>query len=273
MEHDLIFDAPHLIATAVVGLFAGVLGGLAGIGGSMVMLPALHFIYGDEPASVHHMYMAAAMTVNILVSVPAAVRHHRAKAIRTDLLPTLLVSTAIAIVAGVLIGNMVPGDRLKHLLAAFLIAYCTFNLIRLIRNAPDHAPEDERTGSGNLTVSGAGTGLVGGLLGLGGGVLLVPMLQMLCRVPLRKSIATSSAVICMTAVVGAGLKLSSLPRLGQSPGAALALALAMGPTAVIGGSLGARLTHVLPIRTVRIIVTVLLAIVAARLAGVDELFR
>jgi uncharacterized membrane protein YfcA len=107
---------------------------------------------------------------------------------------------------------------------------------------------------------------MGGLLGLGGGVMLVPLLQLLCRVPLKKAIATSSAVICATALVGAGLKMGSLARLGQSAGAALALALAMGPTAVLGGAIGAKLTHALPVRAVRVVVTVLLGVAAWRLA-------
>lgn len=255
------------MATGIIGLLAGLLGGLAGIGGSMVMLPALHLVFGDEPASVHHLYMAAAMTVNILVSFPAALRHYRARALRVDLLPLLLVSTGVAIIVGVLIGNLIPGDRLKLALAGFLGVYCLFNLVQVIRDVPEHELHEERTGQRNLIISGSATGMIGGLLGLGGGVLLVPMLQMLCRVPLKKSIATSSAVICMTAIVGAGLKLASLPA-DQSAGEALLLALAMGPTAMIGGTLGAKLTHVLPARTMRIVITILLAVVALRLAEV-----
>lgn len=256
----------NMLQTGGIGLGAGLLGGLAGVGGSMVMLPALHLVFGDRPDSIHHLYMAAAMTVNIAVSLPAASRHRRQGAVRSDLLPTLLISTGAAIVLGVLVGNLIRGDRLKLILAGFIGVYCLFNLVRLIRNPPEHPPEHERTGTGMLVLSGGLTGFAGGLLGLGGGVLLVPMLQMACRVPLRQSIATSSAVICLTAIVGAGLKLASLPGLGQSPWAALALALAMAPTAVLGGHLGAHLTHALPLRLVRAIVTLLLMVAASRLA-------
>ncbi|MCC6322287.1 MAG: sulfite exporter TauE/SafE family protein [Phycisphaerales bacterium] len=272
-EPALLFDLPHILGVAVVGLIAGVLGGLAGVGGSMVMLPALHFLYGDEPESIHHLYMAAAMTVNVMVSLPAALRHHRARAVRTDLVRVLAIGTTVAVIAGVLLGNLVAGDRLRLCLALFLGVYCLSNLVRLVRNHPEHAAEDERTDAPRLAISGVSTGLIGGLLGLGGGVVLVPMLQFLNRVPLRNAIATSSAVICITAVFGAGLKLASLSRLGQSPGTALALALAMAPTAVIGGTLGARLTHTLPIRSVRIVITALMLVVAARLADLPELFR
>lgn len=249
-----------------IGLVAGVLGGLAGIGGSMVMLPALHWVFGEKSPNTHHLYMAAAMTVNVFVAFPAAIRHHRNGVVRKDLLGALLPATLVSMVVGVLAGNMFKGDHLKIGLAVFLLAYCSFNVWRLMAKKGIDA-DGQRTTRTRLLVSAALTGFVGGLLGLGGGVMLVPALQMLCRVPLKQAIATSSAVICVTAIVGAGLKLATLP-VGEPARDALLLAAAMAPTAMIGGVLGAQLTHVLPTRTVRLLVTVLLLVAAARLAGV-----
>ena len=261
------YSLPILLAILAAGLGAGVIGGLAGIGGSLIILPALHAILGDEPASVHHLYMGAAMVVNVAVSFPAALRHARSGAIRRDLLPALFAWTAFAIIAGVLVGNRFSGDALRHILAGFILIYCIFNLVRIARRIEDHPPEAERTGRANIALSGSFTGFIGGLLGLGGGVMLVPMLQMLCRVPLRSSIATSSAVICMTAVIGAGLKLATLSGEGQSWTAALGLAALLAPTAMIGGVIGASLTHALPINAVRAAVTIVLLASAAKLAG------
>ena len=256
-----------ILEIGLVGLIAGVIGGLAGIGGSMVMLPALHFLLGEPRHSTHHMYMAAAMTVNAAVSFPAALRHHRSGAVRFDLLPPLLLSTAVFIVIGVLSGNLFTGLTLRYALAIFIGAYCVHNTLRLIQGPRPPAPELERTGRTRLALSGAATGFVGGVLGLGGGVLLVPMLQVLCNIRLRQAIATSSAVICMTAIVGAGVKLSTLGREGESARDALLIAAALAPTAIVGGVIGATLTHRLPVRAVRAIVTVLLLAAAARLAG------
>jgi len=253
-----------ILATVGLGVLAGLLGGLAGVGGSMVMLPGLHMIFGDEPSTVHHLYMAAAMTVNVAVALPAALKHHAAKAVRTDLLPPLIASTLAGIVVGVLVSNLFDGNVLRYLLAAFILAYCAMNLRRLLIGHVEPAA-DARTTVGRLAFSGAATGFVGGLLGLGGGVLLVPMLQVLCRVSLRQSIATSSAVICVTAVVGAGLKLATLHEHAQSWTWALTLAALMAPTAIVASLVGAGLTHSLPIKTVRAAITVLLMIVAVRL--------
>lgn len=251
----------------VIGLAAGVLGGLAGIGGSLVILPALHLFLREQSPNTHHLYMAAAMTVNIAVSLPAALRHHRMGAVRLDLMRTLLVSTLVFMVVGVLVGNMVSGDRLRLFLAGFLLLYCLFNLWRVISGTPETGREFERATRGRLLFSGGCTGFIGGLLGLGGGTMLVPMLQMLSKVELRQAIATSSAVICITSVVGAGLKLVTLGSLGESVRNALLLAGIMTPTAMVGGVIGASLTHALPVNAVRVIVTSLLLASAARLAG------
>lgn len=249
---------------AVIGLAAGVLGGLAGVGGSMIMLPALHWLIGDEPASIHHLYMAAAMTVNIAVSLPAAWRHNASGAVRHDLVPRLAIATVIAVVVGVSISNLVQGDFLRLLLGVFLLTYCAFNLWRLRRPEPT-ASARECSGTRNLAISGGATGLVGGLLGLGGGVMLVPLLQMLCRVPLKQAIATSSAVIWMSAIVGAGVKMATLHTVGQNWTDAALLAGLLTPTAIAGGIIGAALTQRLPTRTVRIVVTALLIVAAIRL--------
>jgi uncharacterized membrane protein YfcA len=251
----------------IIGLAAGILGGLAGVGGSMIMLPALHWVFGEKSAHTHHMYMAAAMTVNVFVAFPAALRHHRNGAVRKDLLGALVPMTIVSMLVGVFTGNLFDGGALRIGLALFLLAYCSFNVWRLMAKKGIDA-DGQRTTRPRLLISAAMTGFVGGLLGLGGGVMLVPALQMICRVPLKQAIATSSAVICMTAIVGASAKLASLPSLDQSVGGALLLAGAMAPTAMIGGVLGAQLTHMLPTRTVRIVMTVLLLVAAAKLGGV-----
>lgn len=251
----------------IIGLAAGVLGGLAGVGGSMVMLPALHWVFGESTPHTHHLYMAAAMTVNVFVSFPAALRHRRNGMVRKDLLPSLIPFTMVSMIAGVFMGNLFDGNALKLGLAIFLLSYCAFNVWRMMAKKGIDA-DGQRTTKVRLGISAAMTGFIGGLLGLGGGVMLVPALQMICRVPLKQAIATSSAVICITSIIGASVKMASLPALGESVVGAMILAGAMAPTAMIGGVAGAQLTHILPTRTVRMLVTLLLLVAAAKLGGV-----
>ena len=257
----------QIVETAGIGLLAGILGGLAGIGGSMIMLPALHAFYGEQGPSTHHLYMAAAMVVNLIVAIPAARKHRALGAVRGDLTKWLMPSTCVSVVVGVLVGNLIPGDQLRLALAAFIVAYCIYNVTRMIQGPRPADTPDEPVVPWRLIVTGCVTGAVAGVLGLGGGVIMVPMMQMLCSVRLRQAIGTSSATMVITALVGAGIKVLTLNSLGESVKDALMLSALMAPGAVFGALWGATLTHKLPIRTVRAIITALLLFAAWRLAG------
>lgn len=256
----------QLLVTAGIGLSAGLLGGLAGVGGSILILPALGMLFGYPRDTTHHAYMATAMTVNLVVAIPSALRHARAGAVRRDLLPVLVPVTGVTLAAGVALSNLLPGWQLQLLLAGFLLFYCGMLVHQVYGDHADHPPEAEKVTVPALAASAAVTGGSAGLLGLGGGVLQVPLLQVLCRVPLRQAIATSSTVICITAVIGAGLKLATLHHEHESAADAFVMALPMMPTAIVGGLLGARLTHGLPLRWVRAAIAVILAVSAYRLA-------
>ena len=73
-----IFAPPEMLILMAIGLCAGLLGGLLGIGGSVVMIPAMSVIFG--PAQ--HLYQGAAMIVNFFVVIPAVIQHRRAGATR-----------------------------------------------------------------------------------------------------------------------------------------------------------------------------------------------
>lgn len=252
----------------MIGLAAGVVGGLAGIGGSLVMLPALGFFFGyDEPQrSVQHLYMASAMLVNAVVSAPATWTHARAGSIRRNLIAWILPPMTVAMIGGVFISERVDGHRLIDILAIFIAGYCLLNFVRALARTPEAHVDPRDAPAIGLVALGLFTGLLAGLLGIGGGVVMVPALQLFVRVPLKNAIAASSAVMCVTAVVGSCFKLTGLSEHGQSVGDALVLAGAMGPTAFVGGLLGARLVQRLPLAAARVAISVVLAVAAARLA-------
>lgn len=258
-----------IAAVAMIGLVAGVIGGLAGIGGSLIMIPGLALVlgYDDESHSRHHVFMAAAMVVNVLVSAPAGIRHARAGAVRMDLLRVILPVMLMSIVVGVLVSNRLSGERLKILLALFISVYCVYNLVKAALRHGDPDVSLERRGWPVLGSIGGVTGFLAGLVGIGGGIVMVPALQMISGVRLRHAIGTSSAIMAISAVLGASMKVGTLESVGRSWTEALMLAGVMGPLAFLGGWVGARLTHALPLQGVRVVISILLLAAAARLAG------
>lgn len=260
-------DPTHLILASILGLLAGTLGGIAGLGGSMIMIPGLGLLFGFTTTNrdEQHLYMAAAMIANVVVAIPATLRHRRAGSVRLDLVRILLPAMVIANIAGVLLSNLLPGKHLKYLLAAFVAVYCITNLRAALWPKPQTTDAPERSTPARTTTIGSIGGLIGGFLGVGGGVVLVPLMQLWSRVPLRQAIGTSSAAMIASALLGAILKTSTLSTHQQSAMSAGALALAMAPGAVAGAYLGASLAHRLPLRAVRVIISLALLAAVSRL--------
>lgn len=265
----MIFESNlHLLFAALIGLVAGVVGGLAGIGGSLIMLPALGLIFGyDDPLRTEqHSYQAATMMVNLAVAIPATWSHRRAGVFRKDLLAWVVPSMAVAIVAGVACSNLLNGRALQHVLAGLVAWDSTVNIYRLVRRVDETKLGPERAGRGLMLLAGGSAGFAGGIAGLGGGVLVVPILQLLGRVPLKHAIATSSAAMCVSSAIGAAMKLGTLGEHGRTVRESVFLALLMAPGAIVGAMIGSTLTHKLPVGVLRLLVSLILLTTAIKLA-------
>jgi uncharacterized membrane protein YfcA len=258
----------HLIAVAVpLGLVAGVFGGMLGVGGSVIMIPGLTLFRGEN----QHLYQAAAMIANIAVAVPAAMRHHRQQAIVPQVLRWMLPAAIVAVLAGVAISNLPVfagaerGRWLGRILAVFLLWEVVMNVRKLAARRDLEPMEHARITRPRSAGVGAAMGLIGGLLGIGGGAMAVPLQQWFLRLPLRNAIANSAAVMVFSAALGAGFKNATLPTHGQPWHAGLILAACLAPTCALGGRIGASLTHRLPIRHVRMAFIALMLLAAWRM--------
>ena len=270
--NELLTHWPSLAAVIGLGLTAGVLGGLLGVGGSVIMIPGLTLLIGPD----QHVYQAAAMIVNVAVSVPATWRHYQARAIVPAALRWIVPTALACIFLGVWLSALPifasgadagrsDGEQwLRRIFAAFLVYVIVVNIRRLRQPRMSSQPKHWRLAPARGLSVGAIMGTIAGLLGIGGGAIAVPMQQVMMKMPLRNCIANSAAVICITAGFGAIYKNLTLSADGQA--ASLILAAAMAPTAVVGGWLGGSLTHRLPGRQVRIAFILLMIVAACRMA-------
>ncbi len=266
------FAYDELVRLLALGLFAGVVGGLVGLGGSIIIIPVLTLsMHRDQ-----HLAQAAGMLVNIFVAAPAAMRHHVAEAIRWDVMLRMLPFGVVFILVGVELSNQVDGAMLQKLFGGFLVYVILFKLLKRYRDRHLRARPCARVGWVPAGVAGGVMGFFAGLLGIGGGPLAVPMLQRICALPLREGIATSSAVISVTSVVGAARKNAALEHLTDAAGVPLGLhfsdslwiAACLAPTATLGALFGAGLTHRLPLTWVRVAFLVFLGWAAAQMLGI-----
>jgi uncharacterized membrane protein YfcA len=259
-------DPSELALIVAIGLAGGIAGGLLGLGGSVVMIPLLTFVLGPD----QQLYQAACLIVNVPVGIVATVRHLRGGSIRGDLVRTMVPLAAIGSVLGVLLSNALDGKRLLVVFGAFLIYTAIAEAVGLVRTKEDHPPVDA-VPRGLLRPIAALTGLSSGLLGIGGGTLLMPLLRGLARLPLRQAVGTSSAVTIVAATVGAIAKNATLSGVERSDGspltltASLGLAALLAPTAVAGGFLGAGLVYRLRVTSVRWIFLILIGLSGIRM--------
>ena len=261
----------QILVLLALGLTAGALGGMLGIGGSIVMIPVLTLLLHLN----HHISQAVAMIINLFVSLPALFQHHRAGAVRWDLMVRMLPFGLLFIIIGVEGSNRFDGERLEKMFGVFLIWIIWNNIHILISRKQEPTSDQARITWTRAGLVGSITGFMAGLLGIGGGIIAVPLLQRACKLPLRQCIATTAAVMCVTAAIGAIRKNYTLIYLTDQAGIdanswkeSLLIAACLAPTAVLGGLLGGRLTHALPLNWVRVAFILLMSWASLNMLGV-----
>jgi len=257
---------------ACIGFVAGLMGGLLGIGGSVIIIPGL-ILYlrqtGRYTGTEQHLLQAAAMICNVCIAAPSALAHWRAKAIMKPVVVVLIPTALMGILLGVTTSNTSAfarqnGAYLAMLLAGFLVYVAVYNTWSFFRPLPTGGPTDVDPTPSAWRVIGVGMpmGFVAGLLGVGGGIIAVPLQQILLKIPLRKAIANSAATILCVSALGAMYKNATLPEHGIAVLDSLRLAAMLVPTAMLGGYLGGRLTHVLPRRLLLVVFIVFMVTIA-----------
>ncbi|MAX24360.1 MAG: hypothetical protein CMJ19_07635 [Phycisphaeraceae bacterium] len=269
---EVTISAQNLAIIALIGLAAGLLGGMLGIGGSIVMIPTMSYVFGYD----QHLYQAAAMVANVAVSLPAARRHHQAGAVKWDVVRFMIPAAVLFAFFGVYVSNLPVfsgqngGLWLGRVLAMFQVYVIGMNLMKMFSKQKDFTLEDAKTSKPASGVLGGVMGFTAGLLGIGGGAIAVPMQQVMLKLPLRNCIANSSTVIVVSAALGSIYKIGTLGEHDTTWTTGLYVGALLVPGAFIGGRIGAVLTHKLPLPVVRIAFILLMLVAAWKMAAFGE---
>jgi uncharacterized membrane protein YfcA len=248
-----------------LGLVAGTLGGLLGIGGSVIMIPALTIILDWQV----HLAQAVAMTINPAVAASAALKHHQNHNISWTAVKRVLPISVVCICVAAWLSNSIDGAWLELSFGCFLI-WVLWDQITYLAGKSSHDGDIPSMGMARCGLTGGVTGTTAGFLGIGGGLIQVPLLNNLCKIPMKNAIGTSSAIMLVTAIIGATVKdaslVNSVNEFGDSNGLqamdAIINAAWLLPGALLGGWFGAKLTNVLPVKNIRIAFAVLVVLAA-----------
>lgn len=180
----------------IIGAFAGIMSGLFGVGGGVVVIPALSNVfthYTPIPQSyTMQMAVGTSLAIMIFTAMSALYAHHKRKVVRWDMFCDMLPGLIAGSVMGAIIAHFLPSALLKIIFGIFLV----FVSFRMIVNKPN----DETESRLSLTVirmSSFVIGVLSSVLGVGGGTLLVPFL-LRCQLDMRQ--ATGTSVACGLAV-------------------------------------------------------------------------
>jgi uncharacterized protein len=193
------------IACLAVGVLAGFLGGLLGIGGGIVIVPALILLFDAfgmfPPANdIDHastlMAVGTSLATIIVTSAAAARAQFLARMVDWDIFRRWALPLMVGGYAAGFIAYLLSALVLRSLIGAFLL-FVSFVMLANWKPAP-HRQMPGRVGSGLL---GGGAGLISGLAGIGGGNVVVPTL-VYHNVPVHRATATSSALGLPVALAG-----------------------------------------------------------------------
>lgn len=260
-------DPLALAAYLATGAVAGLLAGLLGIGGGALIVPALIAIFSYlhlDGLWAPHQAVATSLATIIATGTVSAYSHHRRGAVDwhtfRPLGPALLMGAGL----GALFGSAIAPIWLQRLFALFLFYTGTRMLLGRQQTAPRPFPTQQR-----LFGAGIGFGALAALLGVGGGILVVPFLAR-HGVALRRAVGTASACGVPIAAAGTlGFVVTGWERTGLPPHSLgfvyWPAALAVVATSMPLANLGARLAHRLPTAALRRVFALLLLLVGVGL--------
>jgi uncharacterized protein len=183
-----------------VGAVAGFIAGLFGIGGGVVIVPALIVALnhqGIDPEIVIHLAIGTSLATIAVTGASSAYGHWRQGAVARELLMRMLPGLIAGSVLGGVIASLIRADLLERFFGLFLI-------LLALRLMLSRMPSPREEGAGRFVMASAGTvvGAFSALFGIGGGLLSVPWLVR-CGATLQRAIGTSAACGFPIALVGA----------------------------------------------------------------------
>jgi uncharacterized membrane protein YfcA len=259
----------ELLAVAIgAGILGGILAGLLGVGGGIVIVPALYFalsLAGTAPEIAMKVAVGTSLMTIIFTSMASSWGHYKRGAIDFALLKLWAPSILVGVVTGRLLGSFVSGTILVAVFATVALIVA----VNMVFRKGDNDAEPKNFSKPIWAGLGALAGTISAMMGIGGGTVCVPMLNFL-GYDIRRAVGTSAAIGLLIGLPGAliyiatGFGASDLPPLSIGYVNLLAVA-AIIPLTTTFSQVGVKLAHSIPRRTLRLAFGGFLFITSARM--------
>ncbi len=263
----------YIVVLLLTGALVGFASGLLGVGGGFIMVPIQFFLLtslGFDPTTSIRVAFGTSLAVILPTAISGALGHKRRGAVISRPMILMGISGLIAALIGGTIASNTPGIYLKD--NFWYIGSYSWHMdvncqdILKVGNEP-------KKGILNYVSIGFITGVLSGLLGVGGGVILVPILVILMGFRMIKAVGTSTAVIIFTSLGGIiaytlnGFNTSGLPpySIGYVN---LVQLLVLAVISVPMAQIGVKASHKLPEKQLRYIFILVMFYIALKMIGV-----
>ncbi|HEU0282505.1 MAG TPA: sulfite exporter TauE/SafE family protein [Gallionella sp.] len=255
------------LAYLLLGAFVGFFAGLFGIGGGLVLVPVLSFLFEAQQLGGMqnlHLALGTSMAAILYTAASSAHTHYSHGAVNMHIVRGITPGLLLGTLLGAMFASRAPQQYLSAFFALFVYFAAAQMLLGLRPKATRQLP-----GRAGLTLAGSGIGAISSLVSIGGGTLSVPFM-LWHNIPFKQAIGTSAALglpIALGGTIGyviTGLMLHTLPvgTLGFVYLPALFM-LALG--SAFTTPLGAKATHSLPLAPLRRGFAILLFVLATKM--------
>jgi len=264
---ELIFVIALLITGSGVGLASGMLG----VGGCFIMIPvqywALTSMGFDSKIAI-----LVAFGTNLLVVLPTALsgayRHSKKKAVLWRPAAVMGISGGIASMLGVFMATQLSGNLLTVIFGLVIIA----SAVRMLTAKPPKGEENPPENDLLYVLAGLPLGFLCGLIGIGGGVLMIPVMVVGLKFSMHKAVGTSTALMAFISLFASicymayGWGASGLP--ANSIGYVNMLQfLLLAATSVPMAQVGAHVAHRIPAKQLKHVFIIVMVYMGIKMTG------
>ncbi|RLI99176.1 MAG: sulfite exporter TauE/SafE family protein [Candidatus Aenigmatarchaeota archaeon] len=261
-----------ILALLITGALVGVVSGLLGVGGCFIMIPVQFWILttmGIDPTIA----IRVAFGTNLLVVFPTAIsgtfRHHKKEVVLWRQAITLGLTSMVFTFAGAYVASMLSGNILTILFGLAIL----LGALRMATTHPIRVKGEPHANTLTYIFLGTIFGFVTGLIGIGGGVLMVPLMVIYLNYHMHEAVGTSTAVMVFTSFGGAiaymlyGLNVSGLPSYSIGYVNLLQLVLLAG-TSIPMAQLGVHFAHKINPKSLKWIFIIVMVYMGLKMIGV-----
>jgi len=262
----------YIVSLLVTGIIVGLAGGMLGVGGCFIMVPVQLWVLtsmGVDQGTAVLIAFGTNLAVVLPTALSGAYGHNKKGAVIWRAAVTMGIAGFFGALLGGYIATLIPGEYLTSLFGLVIL----LSAIRMLTARPMKIEEEPVDDMLTFLLWGIPLGIVSGIIGIGGGVLLIPVMVLALHYRMHTAIGTSTALMIFNALGGTlayiinGWGVTGLPPYSLGYVNLLMWGL-LAVTSVAMAQVGVRMAHRLPAPQLRYVFIAVMVYMGLKMLGV-----